>query len=168
MKSYRTAAPARHIRVPAFSHVPLRSRADGWTPARQAAFLAALAQTRSVAAAARRVRMARETAYRLRRRAGGEGFAAAWDRVLGRITDLRRKVTGSELAQRALYGLLKPHIYRGEHVATLRKPDNSALLRYLAQLTRSERAGPVRGGRSQGFGARSASTKQILPVPGRT
>lgn len=161
MKSYpRTRRrKARHPRVPAFVPVPLRSRADGWTPPRQAAFLAALALTGSVLAAARRVGMARETAYRLRRRPGAVSFAAAWDAVLGRAAQAgQRKVTAEELAVAALLGRLKPLIYAGEHVATIRKADNSALLGYLAQIERGERVERERLRRSQSFAARSAST----------
>ena len=47
--------------MPAFVPVPLRTRSDGWTPLKQAEFLGYLAETRSVAEAARRVNMARET-----------------------------------------------------------------------------------------------------------
>ena len=74
----RTAhIPPPRRKVPAFVPVPLRARADGWTPLRQAEFLGYLAETRSVAEAARRVNMARETAYRLRDRPGAESFAAS-------------------------------------------------------------------------------------------
>ena len=169
MKRYPPRKPARHVRVPAFVPVPTRARADGWTPARQAEFLAALALTRSVSAAARRVSMARETAYRLRRRAGAESFAAAWDAALGRVASAKRKVTPEERARRALDGLLKPHFWRGEHVLTVRKADNSALLSYLAQLDRPERAARRGGGRSQDLGARSACHRkrsQSQPVRG--
>jgi hypothetical protein len=138
----------------------MRARTDGWTPERQAAFLGALAETGSVSAAARRVGMARETAYRLRRRSDATSFAAAWDAVLGKPTPARRKVTAEELAQRALYGLLKPHFYRGEHVATTRKADNSALLRYLGQPDRAGRDSVVADGRSQDFTARAASSSR--------
>ena len=88
-------------------------------PAQQAAFLAALALTGSVPQAARRVAMAGETAYRLRRRAGAESFAAVWDAALGRVASAKRKVTPEERARRAIEGLLKPHFWRGEHVLTL-------------------------------------------------
>jgi len=160
MKTYPPAQATRpvHRRVPAFVPVPLRGRADGWTPARQAAFLGALALTRSVRAAARRVGMARETAYRLRRRAGAGSFAAAWDAVLGRSTPARRKVTPEERARRALHGLLKPLIYRGRHVATVEKADDGALLGHIAALDRSGWPERSAGGRSQGFAPRSAST----------
>lgn len=41
------------------------------------------------------------------------------------------------MAYRALGMLLKPVLYRGHHVATVEKPDNSALLAYASQLARS-------------------------------
>ena len=59
-----------------------RFRRDGWTPARQLAFLETLARTRSIAAAARAAGMSRESAYRLRTRDPQGLFAAAWDRTL--------------------------------------------------------------------------------------
>jgi hypothetical protein len=127
--------------VPAFAPVRLRARADGWTPVRQAAFLGALAVTGSVGAAARRVGMSRVAAYRLRKRPGAGSFAAAWDKVLRRETAAARKVTRNEEPQRALHGLLKPLIYAGRHVATVWKPDNSALLRYLGAVERGIGAG---------------------------
>lgn len=160
MKTYPPIVrqPPRHIRVPAFIPVPLRARADGWTPERQAAFLGALAETGSVGEAARRVGMAREGAYRLRARVEAASFAAAWDAVTGRSKGPRRKVTSGEIAQAAIHGRLKPIIFAGKHVATARKPDSSALLRHLAQL---DRAGPLswrENGRSQSFDGRSGST----------
>jgi len=129
----RPAPPPRQ--VPAFSPVPLRRRRDGWTPRRQADFIGYLAETRSVAEAARRVNMARETAYRLRERPGAESFAAAWDAALGApwpATHRSRKVTGAELSQRAYFGVLKPLLYRGRYTGTARKSDNTALLRLVA------------------------------------
>ena len=157
MKKYPPRRPAHHARVPAFSPVPLRARADGWTPKRQAAFLAELAITRSVREAARRVGMARETAYRLRAKPGAESFAAAWDFVLGHETPGRRKVTQGERARRALFGLLKPVIYAGKHVGTMEKADNSALLGHLAQLVRAERVAGAALERSHSFAGDKAS-----------
>ena len=61
---------------------PQRFRRDGWTPARQLAFLGALGSTRSVTRAAAAAGMSRESAYRLRKRASAALFAAAWDRIL--------------------------------------------------------------------------------------
>lgn len=49
-----------------------------WTPRKAMAFLDLLAAGESVAAAARRVGMSRQSAYRLRERAGGY-FAQGWD-----------------------------------------------------------------------------------------
>ena len=157
MKRYPPRKPANHARVPAFVPVATRARKDGWTARRQAGFLAALALTGSVAEAARRVSMARESAYRLRRHAGAESFAAAWDAIVGRDDGARRKVTPEERVRRAIEGLLKPRIYRGRHVANERKPDNSALLGYLAQLDRGQGSQLREFERSRGFAHRSAS-----------
>lgn len=66
-----------------FTPVPTaRARADGWTPERQQCFLAALYACGVVPAAARAIGMTGATAYRLRRRPGGESFASAWDKLL--------------------------------------------------------------------------------------
>jgi hypothetical protein len=59
-----------------------RTRRDGWGAARQRAFIAALAETRSVTRAARAVGISRQSAYRLRGEPSGAGFAREWDRVM--------------------------------------------------------------------------------------
>ncbi len=125
-------------RVPKFTPVPLRYRKDGWTPMRQADFLGRLAETRSVSAAARHVGKTRESAYRLRGKAGAESFAAAWDAILATQRELR-KSTHDHLWHRAFYGTLKPLMRGGKHVATLHSPDNDALLRLYR---RAMRPGP--------------------------
>ena len=58
---------------------PRRARRDGWGAARQRAFIAALAETRSVT---RAVGISRQSAYRLRGEPSGAGFAWEWDRVM--------------------------------------------------------------------------------------
>ena len=133
----------RRSRPPAFTPVRLRTRRDGWSPARQAAFLAQLFIRGSVAAAARAVGRSRASAYALRRKRGGESFASAWDRILAgpaapgkarkrtrRVSDWR-KLTLRDLEWRCAIGLVRPVIYRGAHTANARKPDNCALLRLL-------------------------------------
>jgi hypothetical protein len=116
-------------RVPAFTPVPLRYRADGWTPLKQADFLGALAETGSIASAARRVGMTRESAYRLRDKPDAESFAAAWDDVAAQCrSPAPRKCTEERLWHRAFYGSLKPIMRGGRHVGTRHSPDNDALL----------------------------------------
>jgi hypothetical protein len=64
------------------AHSPRRRNADyRWTRPKILAFLHGLARTGSVAQAARSVGMSRQSAYRLRARAG-ERFAAGWDEGL--------------------------------------------------------------------------------------
>ena len=53
--------------LPDFTPVPRKYRHDGWTPERQRAFIAALADTGSVRRAAAMVNMAQTNCYTLRR-----------------------------------------------------------------------------------------------------
>jgi len=78
------AAPAAAPASLRFEAVPVRFRRDGWTPARQRAFIAALAGCRCVLEACRRVGKSPEAAYRLYRRADAASFRAAWDAALAR------------------------------------------------------------------------------------
>lgn len=119
--------PRQRRQVPSFTPVPLRYRADGWTPVRQAAFLALLAETRSVSMAARAVGMSRKSAYRLRDRPGAESFAAAWDKVLTIAGDSRMS-THDLLWHRVEYGKIRPVMNRGRCVGMRASPDNDALI----------------------------------------
>lgn len=130
-------------RLPAFHPVPVRSRRDGWVPERQAAFIGVLAQTRSVLTAARAVGMGRESAYRLRKRAGAAGFAAAWDAALGKphqpVDLASAKSTGLDAGYRAEEGLIQIVMDRGRYAGTYWKDDNNALLQHLARMDRAGR-----------------------------
>jgi hypothetical protein len=138
----RITAHKRRRRPPFFHPVPLRTRRDGWSAARQCAFLGHLYLTGCVATAARAVGMSRESAYRLRRREGAESFVRAWDAVFtppgtGRLPPLDpdiRKVTDAALHRRIATGLIAPVIHRGKVTGLRRKPDNSALLRLVRRL----------------------------------
>lgn len=124
-------------RVPPFLPVPLRARGDGWTPQRQANFIGHLAETGSVAEAARRVGMSRVAAYRLRRCAEAESFAHAWDAVMAAWRGeeiLPRKVTLAELSGHAFDGPFVVLMRRARFVRAARKPNSSKLLRYLRWL----------------------------------
>jgi hypothetical protein len=96
-------APARALTE--FTPVPrLKDRSNGWKPEVQRAFIAALADYGSVAAACRVVGRADHGAYRLRRHPEGKEFAAAWDRALAhgvlRLQD--------SLMERAIHGVPVP------------------------------------------------------------
>lgn len=136
-----TAVQNRRIsRIPAFTPAELRARHDGWTPVRQAEFIGYLAETRSVKQAAERVGMSRASAYRLRRKAGAEGFVAVWDFILkgpgaADGADQRKpKVTLETLFQRIRMGRYRPILRAGRYVWTIKKPDNSALLSAISRL----------------------------------
>lgn len=133
-KHRKTFAP------PAFMPVPVRPRHDGWTPQRQATFLGALAETGAVSAAAQRVGLSRESAYRLRGHRHAASFAAAWDTILGPDKMPSRKFTGAAPYQRVAHCLLQPVMRSGRHVGTQEKHDNPALWRAIVQFRRGRLA----------------------------
>ncbi|MGB3470739.1 MAG: hypothetical protein WBA51_07955 [Erythrobacter sp.] len=117
--------------IPPFHPVPVRSRSDGWTPERQARFIGHLAETHSVARAARAVGMAREGAYRLRSRAWSHSFCLAWNAALGKqavpaLTPAHAKVTLEELEWQFESGLWHVVMRRGKFWDLRWKPCNSA------------------------------------------
>ncbi len=138
----RMSSTRTRRRIPAFHPVPVSPRHDGWTPERQAAFIGYLAQTRCVTTAAAMVGKDKTSAYRLRKRAGAAGFAAAWDVALGRgrssVATSSAKSTGLDAGYRLATGLAQVVMYRGKYRATRWKADNSALLQLVAQLARGE------------------------------
>jgi hypothetical protein len=95
-----------------------------------------------VKAAAARVGMSRETAYRLRRKRGAASFCAAWDAIMGDAimggpNTPRPKVSLDPLFQRIRYGLYRPVMRSGRYVGTLKKPDNAALRSALSRADRT-------------------------------
>lgn len=142
---------ARHIRIPAFLPVPLRARADGWTPLRQAMFLVALARTGSVSAAAREAGLSRVSAYQLRRRPGAGSFAAVWDMVLGQGTRPQWKFTAQDRFRAVTEGLVKPQVWQGRCVGIARKFSGAALIGLIARLARKRRKRTRGPAFAQGF-----------------
>ncbi|HYD36819.1 MAG TPA: hypothetical protein VEA60_04350 [Allosphingosinicella sp.] len=114
----------------AFVPVPVRPRRDGWTPARQCAFILRLALLGSVASAARAVGMSRESAYRLLGHPGASSFAAAWDKAQGwgrgRASDIG--------IDRAIHGEKRIVHYRGRKVGEYVRFDNRLLIAAMNRL----------------------------------
>ncbi len=111
--------------LPDFTPVPRKYRHDGWTPERQRAFIAALADTGSVSRAAAMVNMAQTNCYTLRRAPGAEGFRRAWEAALdfgvARLKDIA--------FERAIDGYLVPVFVAGKLMG-FRRRHNDALLMF--------------------------------------
>ncbi|MET1111575.1 MAG: hypothetical protein ABWX67_08640 [Allosphingosinicella sp.] len=75
--------------VIAFTPVPLRHRADGWSPGMQLRFIEALSRGLTPGEAARSVGKNRQNAYALKKRPGAESFAAAWEAVVAHVRQVR-------------------------------------------------------------------------------
>lgn len=110
--------------LPDFQPVQRKYRHDGWTPERQRAFIAALADTGSVSRAAATVNMSPEGAYYLRRQRGAESFRRAWEAALDfgvqRLKDLA--------FERAIEGELVPVMSFGKLVGYRRKTNDRLLM----------------------------------------
>ncbi|MEO5774564.1 MAG: hypothetical protein ABIQ32_10665 [Sphingomicrobium sp.] len=91
---------------------PLPTRTDGWTAARQLAFLDTFAATRSVTKAAAAGGMSRESAHRLRGRRDGASFAALWDIALAAAPAGQSESHNLPLTDRRLTRLLGVHFRR--------------------------------------------------------
>ncbi|EDL48472.1 hypothetical protein [Erythrobacter sp. SD-21] len=130
------AAPGRATHDAAHGHTAPTSspaqgdpwRHDGWTRARQAAFLRELAATHNVSAAARAVGMSRQSAYKLRARLRGTPFDKGWEAAFVSRFD----ALADAALDRALNGVEVPHYYNGELVGTSRRYDERLTLALLA------------------------------------
>jgi hypothetical protein len=134
-------SPTQSEPAPGFDFTPVPTRTarhDGWTVARQHAFLGHLAQTGVVAAAARAVGMSAKSAQLLRKRPGAESFAAAWARALD---EGRSRAFDAAMAQ-GFEGVLVPILYRGRQVGTRRVYDNRVLLAALRVMPHIAQAVP--------------------------
>lgn len=121
--------------LPQFTPVPRQcERHDGWTPARQRAFIEALADTGSVAAACKAVNMSTVGAYHLRRQPGAESFRAAWSAAL----DLGIQRIEDVAMDRALNGVDEPLYSYGQLIGT-RKRYNDRLLMFMLRNRAPER-----------------------------
>ena len=111
--------------LPDFTPVARKSqRHDGWTPARQKAFIEALADTGSVSRACAMVNMTTVGAYYLRRQKGAESFRAAWEAALdfgvARMKDIA--------FERAITGYLVPMFVGGKLIGWRRKYNDRLLM----------------------------------------
>lgn len=113
--------------LPAFTPVPrLKHRSNGWSPEVQRAFIEALADTGSVAAACRRVHRSEVGAYLLRRHPEARQFRKAWQAAL----DLGVQKIEDVAMDRALNGVEVP-VYAFGRIIGTRRVYNDRLLMFM-------------------------------------
>lgn len=103
-----------------------------WTTARRARFLAELAKSGNISAAARGAGLSRSHAYALR--ASDPEFAAEWADALEEAVDSLE----AEARRRAIEGVDSPHFHGGQLTGTVKKYSDS-LLMFLLKAHRPER-----------------------------
>jgi hypothetical protein len=123
-----------------FDPVPVRARHDGWSADDQRRFILKLSRGHLVDEACRNLGHSRQSAYSLRRRPDGAGFARAWDRaiVLGRAAMRAKRSQPAPDLSWALETLLVPKYYRGRLVGFIQRHDNRNALRLLAECDQLE------------------------------
>ncbi|MXO46707.1 hypothetical protein GRI69_00310 [Erythrobacter vulgaris] len=131
-----TRTPVAAEDLPPFDTVPVKYRHDGWTPARQRAFIGALADTGCVTRAARYVNMSPEGAYYLRRRPGSESFRRAWEAAL----DLGVQRLKDIAFERAIEGQLSP-VFIGGKLKGFRRIRNDRLLMFCLRMNARDERG---------------------------
>lgn len=128
------------VRVPATGRIfGYRTRHDGWTEARQRAFLTALSQTGCIRHACKQAAISDTAAYRWRRRS--KRFATAWERALRKA----RPTIEAEAYRRAVEGWDEAVIRDGEIVSVKRRYSDG-LLRLLLTRDMGGGAGAGKGG----------------------
>lgn len=124
------------IPTPAFQPVPRNGKASasrGWTPARQASFLAHLAATGSVTLAAKSCGLTRAGAYALRAAPGAASFAAAWDKSV----QIGISALKAEAIDRAINGTTETVWHAGKQVGTRTRYNNQLTMRLLTHYDRA-------------------------------
>ncbi len=124
------SAPAPSGDVLDFAPVPVAHRHDGWTPAKQRAFVEALADTGIIRQAAATVGMTEQSVNRLRRRAD----ARAFDRACDAAARIGARRIHSIAYERAIEGTIRGHYFHGELKAEERVYDNRLLIALLNRL----------------------------------
>jgi hypothetical protein len=119
-----------------FTPVPGKARRDGWDPGTQFRFILALARGAFVDEAARGVGRSRQSAYRLRERAGAESFAAAWDGAAAFASKARCAAHSRLPTSSSFETLLVPRYYRGRLIGYIQQEDVTGAMARLARLDR--------------------------------
>ncbi len=161
MTPYAAAAEV----IAAFPPARPRARADGWTAERQRRFCEILADCGLVRDAAKAVGMTAQSAYELRRRPEGKGFALAWAAALllarSRLVDLA--------IERAVDGNSDQYYKDGVLVGERRKQDVRHLLAAITKLENAQAGDMVIATIADDFEAfldsMVAEAQMALPAP---
>ena len=127
-----------------FDPVPLRAQHNGWTPALQLRFILALARGAGPDEAARLLGRTRQSVYRLRKRAGAESFAAAWNHAQAFAQHAARAGRSLRSTCAGIETIMVPRYYRGRLIGFVQREDVAGAMRILGRLDRAaERLGDV-------------------------
>ncbi|MDQ3140505.1 MAG: helix-turn-helix domain-containing protein [Pseudomonadota bacterium] len=119
-----------------FAPVPVKARRNGWTSDLQLRFVIHLARGAGVDEAARQLGRSRQSAYRLRRRSGADGFAAVWDAAVDFAREVRAAPSLPGASRSGIETLLVPRFYRGRLIGFVQRDDTRGLMAHIGRLDR--------------------------------
>lgn len=146
---------------PTFDPAPTRNRLAGWTADRQRSFIDMLSLTGSVGEASAAAGVSSRSAYRLRNRAGADGFARAWD-IAQQMSATRLTALAFD---RAINGRVERFYKDGELVMERRLPSDRLLTWLLTHFDPVRFGGPVRQAM---LGANDPRTIAVAALPALT
>jgi hypothetical protein len=145
--------------IPDFTPAPTRKRHAGWTAERQRKFIERLALTGSMGQACAAAGVASSSAYRLRNKAGADGFAAAWDAAL-KLAATR----GAAIAwDRALNGRVERFYKDGALVMERRLPSDHLLTWLLSRLDPLTFGSPAAKAHALANGDPREAARKVMP-----
>lgn len=145
--------------LPQFDVAPTRNRHSGWTAERQRRFIEHLSLTGSVGEAAAIAGVSSRSAYRLRNRAGADGFARAWDTALSLCATRLAAIA----FDRALHGRSERFYRDGELVMERKMPSDYLLTWLLSRLDPLQFGSPPAKALAAAAGDPRDRARQSLP-----
>jgi hypothetical protein len=146
-------------KIPDFDPAPTRKRHAGWTAERQRKFIEHLALTGQVGEACAIAGVASSSAYRLRNKAGADGFARAWDAALVLAT-----TRGTAIAwDRGLNGRVERFYKDGELVMERRIPSDYMLTWLLSRLDPLTFGSPAAKAHAMAAGDPREAARKAMP-----
>lgn len=146
-------------KVPDFEPAPTRKRHAGWTAERQRKFIERLALTGNAGDACASVGVASSSADRLRKKAGAESFARAWDAAL-RLCATRLAAIGLD---RAVNGRVERFYKDGELVMERRVPSDHLLTWFLSRFDPLQFGSPSSRALAAAIGDPREAARNSLP-----
>jgi hypothetical protein len=146
-------------KIPDFEPAPTRNRHAGWTAEKQRKFIEHLMLSGQIGEACAIAGVASSSAYRLRNKAGADGFARAWDAAL-QLSPTRLSAIALD---RAINGRVERYYKDGELVMERRIPSDYLLTWLLSRLDPLRFGSPAAKAHAMATGDPREAARKAMP-----